>query len=152
MGQAVRAVYARSTSIGGRFIRSHDTSVPHRWSHCGVLLGDWVVEARAFNGVVLTPGHEFIERYAETRIVEYLALDPAGGERWLRGQIGKPYDYEAILGAWTRTNWQDDAAFQCAELLEMYLLMAGSLPRFRASPHVITPNLSFANLAGVASD
>lgn len=144
--QTLRVGYGRGVSLGSALIRRWDNVAPRRWSHCGAIVDTrgtpFVVEALAGRGVVVTPFEVFANRYPDFEIVRYQVPDAKAGDDWVCAQIGKPYDYLALLGAVTRTSWQDEDAWQCMELCEMRNVRAG-LERFRPGPQVLTPNLGF---------
>lgn len=85
------------------------------WQHGGVVIGDKVIEALAFRGVVATPLKEFEKRYRNTLIVEI----PHRGDYQKRAyeQVGKPYDWAAILGFIFRRSWANPDKWFCFELI-----------------------------------
>jgi uncharacterized protein YycO len=140
------AVYARSHTIGGLLIRNADL-VSRRWSHCGICTDhNTVIEALAFKGVVETPWAEFVDRYSgvtQRTFKEVQCRDPEMGQRWARTQIGKGYDYLALLGITLgRTSWQQDKRWHCSEFVESVFSVSGAR-RFLDHPSVISPNLSY---------
>lgn len=140
----LNVVYARSHTIGGLIIRHAERW--GRWSHCAIVVdgGRAVVEARAFHGVLLTPWSKFVRRYGSSRVsLQAIACPaPAVGELWAKQQVGKPYDYGAVLGALVRESWQDESRWMCSELVEAALVQAGAR-RFRDMPSRISPNISY---------
>lgn len=109
------------------------------WSHVALIDGDSVIEAVALNGVVRTP----------------LARRQAADPRWAisplpcrdadtviaaaASQIGKPYDYTAVIGLGLHREWRDDDSWFCSELVAWAFVQAGS-PLFRSdSLHRVTP-------------
>lgn len=142
----MRVIYARSHTLGGLWIRNHDNVAPARWSHSGAIVdtrgAPFVVEARALRGVVATPLHEFLARYSRTEIVRYAVPDAKAGDDWVCAQIGKRYDYLAILGRLCRRDWGDPTAWHCQELVEARFAAAGA-QRFRGGPQLITPNMGY---------
>lgn len=137
-------VYSRCRTPGSPLIRHADRW--GQWSHCGIVAAaNTVIEARAFHGVVQTPVFEFLYRASHTELVEIAVPDIAAGLTWAQQQIGKGYDYRSILGNLLRQSWQDDERWQCAELVEAFLVACGR-PRFRASTWRISPNLSWSVL------
>ena len=89
-----------------------------RWSHCGIVINDKVFEARVFEGVVITPLQEFIDRYNKHEIASVPVADnvPAALDR-LSSCIGLPYDYLAAFGVLFRTGWNNVKAKDCSELV-----------------------------------
>lgn len=139
----ITVVYARSHNIGGLLIRHADRW--GRWSHCGIVSErNTVIEALAFKGVVETPVDDFFERYeaGRTAIVSIKCAEPEVGLLWAKAQIGKGYDYLAVLGSAIRESWQEPDRWMCSELVESTLAAAGNR-RFRDGPARISPNLSY---------
>lgn len=134
--------YCRSATLGGFLIRNADRW--GHWSHCGLLTPDeTVIEARAFHGVVEVPRSEFAQRYYSGAL-SYATIecpDPAAALSWARAQVGKGYDYGAVLGNLVRESWQDDSRWTCSELIEGALAQGGRA-RFRDAGWRISPNLS----------
>lgn len=89
-----------------------------RWSHCGMIVGDEVIEARAFKGVVVTPLQEFIDRY-NTHEIALLPVKDSVEEAMARAKscIGMKYDYFAALGVLFRTGWNSTDKKDCSEFL-----------------------------------
>lgn len=139
---SLAVVYARSHTIGGLLIRHADRF--GRWSHCGIVTPDnTVIEALALRGVVETPAAQFYARYPALEFRNIACADPLRGVQWARDQLGKGYDYTALLGlALRRGSWADEDRWHCSELVEAALAQAGKR-RFIDSPAVISPNLSF---------
>lgn len=142
----LRVIYARSHSVGGLWIRHHDNVAPARWSHSAAIVdtrgAPFVVESRAFHGVVATPLDAFVGRYPRTEIVSYEVADAKLGDDWVCMQVGRGYDYLAVLGRLVRKNWSDQGRWHCQELNEGRLIAAGAR-RFRDGPALITPNLGY---------
>lgn len=140
------AVYARSHTLGGLLIRNADLT-SRRWSHCGICtLNDTVIESVAFKGVIETPWEDFAKRYSgvsQRTFKEVQCKDPELGLRWARHQVGKGYDYFALLGlSLRRSSWQQDDRWHCSEFVESAFAVAGAR-RFLDHPSVISPNLSY---------
>ena len=137
----LEVVYSRSRTVGGWLIRA--ASWWDQWSHCGLVTPDGtVVEARAFAGVVETPMHEFADRYSALNTVRIEVPSPADGLAWVRQQIGSPYDYGAIAEFVVRKPLAGPRRWQCVELVETALSVAGRV-RFRRPAHRITVSQSY---------
>ena len=50
-----------------------------------------------------------------------------GFHTFLRAQIGKPYDFEAILGIVAQRDWRKDKAWMCSELKRNPVILKHSL-------------------------
>lgn len=102
-----------------------------RWSHVAIVDGDHVIEAVALHGVRRVPLTEAIARAKNHALVElpcrnYKAIIAAA-----TSQIGKPYDYTAVLGIGLHRDWQSADAWYCAELVAWSYAQANE-PLFRA--------------------
>lgn len=99
-------------------------------SHVDVVLSDGaLLGALASRGVCLhappAGGYRRVERYD--------VLVPAAPVlRFLRRQLGKPYDWSAILAWPLRRDWHDRRAWFCSELVAAAFEQAGT-PLLRAS-------------------
>jgi hypothetical protein len=137
----LQVIFARSSrSIPSALIRLFTGMA--RWSHCGVIDGDMVIEATALHGVVATPIEAFKARYSETETVAIECPNPGNGIRFLRDQLGKPYDWFGALGVPFRVSfrkpWYDTGRWFCNHLAEGGLFAAGRL-RWRLSKKSVSP-------------
>lgn len=114
--QTIKIIFGRNNLPFSWLIRIVTWS---RWSHCAVVINDdYVVEARAFKGVVITPLQEFIDRYNTHEFAELPVYDSVSNAYDRLGAcIGMKYDYLAALGVLFRTGWNNSNAKDCSELL-----------------------------------
>jgi uncharacterized protein YycO len=137
-------IYAKDiNSIDGLLVKNWEAF--GKWSHCGVLTNKGtVIEAVPFKGVVETPLYKFQDRFGKenTEITAVSCPDPDLAIQFAYSQLGKGYDYLAILGILFRQSWQEPSAWHCAELVETCLVKGGSA-RFKDSPWHISPNVSY---------
>lgn len=106
------------------------------WSHCGLIVGASVIEARADGGVVRTPLHEFQSSASRWAIVDFPANDNAAYVAC--AEIGKGYDFLGVAGVGLHRRWGQSAKWFCSELVA-YALEAGGLKLFRQDARRITP-------------
>lgn len=107
------------------------------WSHCGLVVGDNVVEA-LIKGVTLTPLTEWKARYPRYDLVEIECPDPEAAEQFAIAQVGKAYDWLGCIGAPWRAHWQDPNRWYCSELVEA-AVAAGGRHRWRREKNGISP-------------
>lgn len=134
-------VLCRSRSIGSLFLRLVMWS---RWSHSAVYdveRGVVYDSTMLHGGVRVWPEREFFERYSgyEIRSLGVPSHNLTAARAWLDAQVGKPYDWTALLALPFRGNWQDDDAWFCSEASETVRSLFG-IPRFRATAARITPH------------
>lgn len=110
-----------------------------KWSHVGIIDGEDVIEAVALKGVVRTKLADRQANDPRWQIVELPCSDPQAVIAAASSQIGKPYDYTAVLGLGLHRVWKDADSWFCSELVAWAFDYA-SLPLFRAETlHRVTP-------------
>lgn len=100
------------------------------WSHVAIIDGDVVIEATAPAGVRRFPVVQAIDHAKRAQLVELPCRDPQAVIAAAASQIGKPYDYTAIVGLGLHRDWQEDDAWFCSELVAWAFERAGE-PLFR---------------------
>lgn len=133
--RAVPVIFSRSRSLGSLLLRGFLWS---RWSHCGIVDGDRVVEAVSGRGVIVTPLVEFKARASDWEILDVPTDQPDAVLRAAYRQIGKPYDWAGVMGFAFRRCWQDDDSWFCSELIAWAFAKAGA-NLFRTDVWRITP-------------
>lgn len=128
-----RVIFSRRHHPGSVLLR---TALWSPWSHCGIIVGDSVIEARADGGVVRTPLHEFQAHASRWAIVQFPANDNAGYAAC--AEVGKPYDFAGVAGIGLHRRWSDADKWFCSELVA-YALKRGGLALFREDENRITP-------------
>lgn len=109
------------------------------WSHVGLIDGDTVIEAVALKGVVRTPLKQRQEEDPRWVVSELPCVSPSAVIAAAASQIGKPYDYTAVIGLGLHRVWKSADSWFCSELAAWAFDRAGS-PLFRAdSVRRVTP-------------
>lgn len=109
-----------------------------KWSHSAILDEGLVIDTTLWQGGVrVHKAEEFFAKYPahEVRDIE---VDETPARYWLHAQIGKSYDWTALVSFVVQRDWQEPDAWFCSELTEAMISMFGK-PRFRASAQRITP-------------
>lgn len=90
-----------------------------RWSHCGVIdsTGENVTEATAKRGVCVSTLSDFKQRYKKYAIVEMPVADDVDAHLLLNQEIGKAYDWLAIVSLVARRDWEHCNKWFCSELV-----------------------------------
>lgn len=111
-----------------------------KWSHVALQMNNSVYEVTFERGVSRTSVFEFRKRYPESDIKCVNIHDEAPVKKWLDSQLGKKYDYGALVGFLdTKRNWEDPEEWFCSELIAEALIREGVIhPKVRS--HRITPN------------
>lgn len=100
-----------------------------KWSHVALVDGDYVIEATAMHGVRRVK----IEEALHGTKHEFATLpckDPQAIIDAAMTQLGKPYDFLAILGIGLKRDWQEDDKWVCSELIG-WAADKGGNPLFR---------------------
>lgn len=115
-----------------------------RFSHVAILLDDCVIQSTfAGGGVHTVPIDEFYKEYTRIEEVQIDLPDEAAAEKWLREQIGKPYDVWFIFGfIFRKDNWEKDDCWVCNELLEAACVVGGRR-RIRGDISKVSPQVSY---------
>lgn len=114
MQERIPVIFGSNRKPGSLAIRLFCWS---RFSHCGIIDGDYVIEAVRGKGVIKTPLAEFKTRYRKIDIAQMPCDSAAKALHRARAQLGKPYDRLAIIGIVLRTGWQHPDKWFCSELL-----------------------------------
>lgn len=133
--------FCKSKDIGGFLIRLITFS---RWNHVAIQVGDVVYEAVAFKGVIRTPKSSWSWHRVET-----VALGPDGNsvaQKFLEAQLGKDYDWMALIALPFRRKWQEPHKWFCSELAAKALQLAGVDILSRISAGRVTPRDLWAAL------
>lgn len=111
----IRLIFSRKRQIGSFLIRVFTGS---RWSHVGILT-PWgtVIDATLKHGVAETSLDKHLEGISEHRLVEYVDADPLGVVTAARTQIGKKYDWLAIVAFYFRARWDSEDSWFCSEFV-----------------------------------
>jgi hypothetical protein len=138
-------IFSRSRNPGSMLIRAWPPAGP--WSHCGVIVGDAVIEATMLAGVQSTPLAEFIDRASLWDIIDLWCMRPEAGEKWALSRIGARYDWGGAAGIVLREPdlSEDVDAEYCSMMICRATRKAGNpILKPRALPHGVTPNSAWA--------
>lgn len=125
---SVRLMFSTSRLPLSAVIRAATWS---RWSHVALVDGSTVIEATVLHGVRRVGLADAIAKAADYAFADLVARDPASVIAAAAGEIGKPYDYTALLGLALRRDWQAPGAWFCSELVAWAFEAAGQ-PLLRA--------------------
>lgn len=111
--QTIKVIFARNNKPISLLIRLVTWS---RWSHCAVVDGNHVIEAKGGCGVVYTSLTDFKKRYTDYAFADMPVIDSEREalNRAVR-EIGKGYDLKALFGILFRTGWECNESWFCSE-------------------------------------
>lgn len=112
--ERIRIVFGSNRKPGSLAIRLFCWS---RFSHCGIVIGNMVLEPVVLKGVVLTPLGVFKARYSKLQFAELPCESQSLAIELAKKELGKGYDYWAIPGLFFRTGWDSRKKWFCSELI-----------------------------------
>lgn len=131
----IKVHFCSSSTIVGLLIRLVTFS---KWNHVALEISGTIYEADMNYGVRKLPLSSFKEIWTETQAVEVSVPDTPALYEFMEGQLGKKYDFTAILALPFRTNWQHPHKWFCSELVAKALAVGG-LQGFIIEKSRITP-------------
>ena len=114
-----------------------------KWSHSAVYdeQTGWVYDTTFLQGgCKRTQAGVFFKRYPKFEITDMGLHDEGGAAKWLEAQLGKPYDWTALLSFIVQRDWQEDDKWFCSEWTETCRSLFGTR-RFRGDLSRITPGI-----------
>jgi uncharacterized protein YycO len=137
----IKIIYGTDRTISSLIVRVGTMS---RFSHCGIIVDlNNIVHAMPRQGVIVQPVREFENRFTDLVEVEVDIPRPDLAKEFALQQIGKKYDYTAILKLVLQRRWRENDRWFCSELVEA-ALRAGGRQRFRDEVYRITPQQSWS--------
>lgn len=118
----IKILFAKSYTLGGVFIR---TALFSDHNHVGVQVDDVVYDSTFKNGVAVSSIDEF---YSDWRVTDELWISVPDGEgllKFLQDQLGKKYDWKAVVSLPFRRNWHSPKRWMCSELAAEALISGG---------------------------
>ena len=112
------------------------------WSHVALVAGPFAIEA-VTTGVRKVPVLDAMDRAKRAAVVELPCRDPRAVIAAAESQLGKPYDFTAIVGLGLHRDWQEDDRWFCSELVAWAFEVAGA-PLFRTGYWRVTPQTIYA--------
>ena len=113
-----------------------------RWSHSAIYDDQTglVYDTTFFGGGCKVTPYDQWARHYSTIEVRDIKLERPYNEavQWLEEQVGKPYDWTAVLGIGLHRDWQEDDRWFCSEHTESFISLF-STARFRT---VFTPRIT----------
>lgn len=131
----IRIHFCKSNDVGGWLIRLFTWS---RWNHVAIEIRGVVFEALTGGGVRAVPAKGYGDGWAASHSIEIHPGQPSTLGDWLRGQVGKKYDWAALFSWPFRSRWQKANRWFCSELVAQALYLSGVLEVSEAA-HRVTP-------------
>lgn len=120
----------------GRLIRFATFS---RWNHAAIEIDGVVYESVAPGGVRVVSAPAYAGRWKRAEAVAVKLSSPSDSCEFLRAQVGKPYDWGAVLALPFRAKWQSPEKWFCSELVYEALRVGGGLMPGRLPANRVTP-------------
>lgn len=122
-----------------------------RWNHVAALFEDHedvnlcsVVDVTFTSGVRIMSYARFRQEYPRHELIHVEVPDEKSGYDWAISQIGKGYDFTALIGiVFQNRKWEDPLKWFCSELFETICVHAGRR-RIRSNISGVLPRESYA--------
>ncbi|WP_345815290.1 YiiX/YebB-like N1pC/P60 family cysteine hydrolase [Paraburkholderia sp. PREW-6R] len=147
----MKIAFCTSDDPGSAIIRAATWS---EFSHVAQVLpdGERVVEA-VLPGVRVTSIEQLVRNHTRISLVDIPCADEGAAAEAALSQVGKPYDWRALLGIGLHRDWQSDEKWFCSELLAWCLAQGGKrLFRAEAMRRVTPQHLWALNFPVFADD
>ena len=128
--------FTNSNKLGGLLIRK---GLMFKYNHVGIEIDDVVYDATFMKGVVKQSVDDFMEGYAFSEGIVVDVPNPKEFKAFLETQVGKPYDWRAIIAFPLRKTWEKEHAWHCSELATKAAIVGGVIPRTRIPKSSISP-------------
>lgn len=143
----VKILFTKSNTLGGFAIRA---ALFSEHNHVGIQIGGKVYDSTFSKGVDKSSIGQFYKKWTVDYEIEFY-LDDDDCKRvikFLESQLGKKYDWRAIVALPFRRDWHKEKAWICSELVAEAMVHAGmSMPM---DTNRITPrDLLFLLPAGI---
>lgn len=141
----MKLLIASGNSISSILIKMFTFS---KWSHTAVMFDHLtVIDVTYRTGVRRITYEEFKSEYSDIYEVDVFLPNEAAALSFALNQLGKKYDYTAILGILFRNRrWESDENWFCSELSETVCVYGGKR-RIRTEASGVLPRESFAVLS-----
>lgn len=134
--ESVQLLFTRRRLIGSLLIRGVTWSA---FSHVEIVVGDQVIGASMFGGVVLTPLKERLSKASYAALVDMPCADANAVKATALSKLGAGYDYVGLLGILFHASWlQVKGRFFCSEFVA-WAFSQGGTPLLRAELARVTP-------------
>lgn len=126
----MQVLLVRAHTLGSLAIRAR---LWENWSHAAVIsYPGWVIDSTfKAGGVRQRPIADVLKHASAYKVIHLPVPDEHAALEFLKDQVGKPYDWRAILGwATSDRDWADDSAWFCFELVAA-AAKAGGLDKWK---------------------
>lgn len=117
----IRVLFCRSNRLRSWLVRAITWSA---WSHVALVDGDEVIEA-VWPQVRVVPLDNVLHHYSAHAFALLPCDDPAAALQAARSQVGKPYDWKALVGLLLHRDWEDPHAWFCSEIMPWAIHQSG---------------------------
>jgi uncharacterized protein YycO len=135
-------IFSRRRSLGSWLIRVFCWS---RWSHVSIVYhGDDLIDATlTHRGVRMRRVADLLREASAVEWVQVDVPDEAAALDWLAKQLGRRYDWTAVVGFIFRAGWADPGKWFCSELAAA-AIQKGGRKLLREELSRVTPGLLWA--------
>lgn len=130
----IKILFAKSNSIGGLIVRLATMS---NRNHVAIQVDQFIYEASSRYGVTKITEETFYQEWDVKEVIELEVPNVSKLKQFLEAQLGKPYDWRAIIAMPLQIDWHRKDAWFCSELVAKALHHSGLI--FQVKHNRITP-------------
>jgi len=135
MSNNVKLHFCKSKTIGGLLIRLITFS---QYNHVAIEVNGLVWDSTLEHGVRVGEKDKFKEQYSVVDVFNVEGVNSISVSNFLRRQLGKEYDWSALVALPFRKDWQHPERWFCSELVAAALSYGGwsdlIFPAYRVTP------------------
>jgi hypothetical protein len=122
----IKILFARSNTITGFIVR---TGLMSEYNHVGIMVRGMVYDSTVGAGVSKHSESDFRDHWDIGYEVDFAVSDTLPVFAFLETQLGKGYDWKAIVSFPFQRDWQQDNRWMCSELVaECFVRLGVSIP------------------------
>lgn len=126
----MNVIFCRSSNAGGWLIRLLTFS---KWNHVGLEHKGRVIDSTVRHGVSESSLYDFKSRYDKTQLIAVREVNETTSWNFAKSQLGKKYDWSAIIALPFRASWHKDNRWFCSELVAAALWCGGVKSRIESN-------------------
>ena len=119
----MKVAFCRSNTISSWAVRFLTWSP---YSHCVLVAADGTTVEAVWPRVKASTLSAVLADNGTVHLVDFPCADPASALDWARLQVGRPYDWRAILGFVFHRDWADPHEWFCSEFVAEAFAEGGS--------------------------
>ena len=139
--------FTSSNKIGSILIKK---GLMFQYNHVGIEFDDTIYDATLFKGVAKQNKKAFLSKYVTSESISFdIDANKARNVKcFLENQVGKPYDWIAIVSFPLQRDWEKADSWHCSELGAKVAMISNIITAARMPKNKISPRDLYLMLPG----